>query len=82
MTLCFDFIGGGLGACSALVVSLITNLTGGLGMPSFHPVQGPFGVLTVCECFSEMIHFLLEKLRFIANCFCPMSRCINYTVCG
>ena len=51
MTLCFDFTGGGLGACRALVVSLITNLTGQLGKPSFHLVQGPFRVLTVSECF-------------------------------
>ena len=38
MTLGFDFIGGGLGTCSALVISIITVITGGLGKPSFHPV--------------------------------------------
>ena len=70
MMLCLDFIHGGLGACSALVVSPMTNLTGRLGKPSFHPVQGPFWELTVSECFSKMFHFFLEKFRFIANCFC------------
>ena len=80
MTLCFDFIGGGLGTSGALVVSLIISLTGGLSKPSFHPVQGPFVVLTVSGSFPEVLHFSLEKLRFVANCFCPMSKCINYTV--
>ena len=80
MILCFDFIGGRLGACSALVVSHITNLTGWLGKPFLHPVQSPFGDLAMCECFSEMLHFILEKVRFIANCFCSMGKSINYTV--
>ena len=50
MTLCFCFIGSGLGACSALTVSPITNLPGWYGKPFLHPVQGQFGVLTVSEC--------------------------------
>ena len=33
MTLCFNFIDGGLGTCAALTVSPITNLTGWLGKP-------------------------------------------------
>ena len=36
MNLSFDFIGGGLGTCGALVTSIITNLTGGLGNSSLH----------------------------------------------
>ena len=47
MTLCFGFFGSGLGAGGTLFVTLITNLTGGLSKLSFHPVSGPFGVLTV-----------------------------------
>ena len=73
MTLCCDFIGGGLGAIGAMVVSLITSYTGGLSKPSFHPIKGPFGALKVSECFPEVLHFCLEKLRFIANYFCPVS---------
>ena len=49
MTLGFKVIGSGLGACSALTVSPITNLTWSPGSPFLHPVQGPFGVLTVGE---------------------------------
>ena len=69
MTICFDFIGGGLGACHTLVVSHINNLNGWHSKPSLHPVQNPFGVFTVSQCFSEMLNFPLEKLRFIAICF-------------
>ena len=47
MTLCFDFFGGGLGTCSALTISHITYLTGWLGKPFLHPVQGPFEVLSM-----------------------------------
>ena len=79
MTLGFYFIDGGLSANSALVVSITTTLTGKLRKPSFHPVYGPFGVLAVSEHLPEMIHFFLEKLRFITNCFGPVGKCINYT---
>ena len=60
MTLCFYFICSGLGACGALTVSHITNLTGWLGKPFLNPKQGPSGVLTVTEYFPEVLHFLLE----------------------
>ena len=75
----FNFIGDGLSTSSALVINIITFLTGRLGKPPFHPVYGPFGVLKVNECFPEMIHFFLEKLRFITDCFSPVSECVNYT---
>ena len=45
MTLCFYFIGSGLGACNALTFSPITDLTGGLGKSFLHPVQACFGYL-------------------------------------
>ena len=60
MTLCFYFVGGGLGVCGLLTVSPITNLTGWLGRPFLHPVQGSSGVLTVSEYFPEMLHLFLE----------------------
>ena len=40
-TFCFYFIGSGLGACSALPVSPISNIPGWLGKPFLHPVQDP-----------------------------------------
>ena len=49
MTLCFYFIGRGLGACSAMTFSSIINLTSGIGKPFLDPVHGPFGVFTVGE---------------------------------
>ena len=68
VTLEFYFIGGGISTSSALGISLI------------HPVYGPIGVLAVGECLPEMIHFFLEKLRFIANCFDPVGKYIDYTI--
>ena len=80
MTLGFDFIGGGLGASSALATSIITSLTDGLSKPSFHPVYNPSGLPAVSECLPEMINIFLEKLRFITDCFSPVGKCINYTI--
>ena len=60
MTPCFHFIGSGLGTSGILPFSLITNLTGRLGKLFLHPIQGQFGVLTVCECFPEVLHYFLE----------------------
>ena len=80
MTLGFNFIGGGLSASSTLVVSIITFPTGRFVKPSFYPVYGPSGVLTVSEFLPEMIHFVLEKLRFITDCFISVGKCVNYTV--
>ena len=57
MTLCFGFFGGGMGACRALFVSLITSITGGLGKPSFHLVKGPFWVLIVSAFLRCFISF-------------------------
>ena len=65
MTLGFDIIGSGLGAWIALTVSPITNLTGWLGKPFLHLVQGPFGVFTMGDCLPEMLHFFLEYIRFV-----------------
>ena len=65
MTLGFYFIGDGLSASISLVVSIITFLTGRLSKPSFLPVYGLFGVLTVSECLPEMIHFILENSRLL-----------------
>ena len=80
MNLCFHFIGSGLGACSTLTVSPITNLTGWLSKPFLHLVQGLFGVLTVGESLPEVLHFFLEHLRFATYCLCPVSKSIYYTI--
>ena len=60
VTLCFNFIGSGLGASSALTVSPITNLAGWLGKPFPDLVQGPSGVFTMGEHLPEVLHFFLE----------------------
>ena len=79
MTLSFDFIGSGLGTCSALVVSAINDLSGGPVKPFLHLVQSPFWVFALGECLPEMIHFFVEKLRIATHCFGPMGEGINYT---
>ena len=79
MALGFNFIGSGLGACGALVVSLIIDLTGGPIKPFHHLVQIPFRVFTLGECLPEMIHFFAEKLRIATHCLGPMGEGINYT---
>ena len=79
MTLGFDFIGSGLGACGALVVSPINDLLGWPVKHFLHLVQSPFGVFTLGECLPEMIHFFAEKLRIATHCFGPMGEGIIYT---
>ena len=79
MTLGFDFIGSGLGACGALAVTSINYLPGGPVKPFLPLVQSPFWVFTLGECLPEMIHFFAEKLRIATHCFGPMGEGINYT---
>ena len=79
MTLGFDFIGSGLGTCSAPVVSPINDPPGGPVKPFLHLVQSPLWVFTLGECLPEMIHFLVEKLRVATHCFGPMGEGVNYT---
>ena len=69
MTLGFDFTGGGLSTSGVLGIGTVVSLAGKFQEPSFHPVYGPFGVLAVSEYFPEVVHFFLEKLRFVASCF-------------
>ena len=73
MVLGYDFIGSGLGACGALVVSPISYFPGGPVEPFLHLVQSPLGVFTLGECLPEMIHFFVEKLRIATHCFDPMG---------
>ena len=47
MNLCFNFIGSGLGTCSALFVNPISTFSGGLVNPFLHLVQSPFGVFAL-----------------------------------
>ena len=79
MTLGFDFIGRGLGACGALAVSPTIAFTGMPVKPCLHLVQSPFWVFTLSECLSEMLHFFVEKIRIATNCFGPMGEGIIYT---
>ena len=80
MTLCFYFIGGGLGACSTLAISPIINLTCWLGKPFLHPVQGPFGVFIVSAFLRGSISFWSNS-GLLQTIF-PISKCIYYAVLG
>ena len=51
VTLGFDFIGGTLGNCGALVASLINNLTGRPVESFLHLVQSPFRILAFSKAF-------------------------------
>ena len=73
ITLCFDLIGSGLGACGALIVSPISNLSGGPFKPSLHLAQNPFRVFALHEGLTEVIHFFAEKLRIATHCLGPMG---------
>ena len=79
MALGFDFTSSRLGACSALVVSLIKYLTEGPVKPFLYLVQSSFWVFTWVECLPEMIHFFAETFRVATHCFGPMGEGINYT---
>ena len=63
MTLSFNFIGGGLGAYGAMIVSLTSNLPRRLIKLFLYLVQSPFRVFALGECLPEVIHFFAEKFR-------------------
>ena len=77
MTIGFNFIGGGLGTCSVLIVNSIINLPGRPVKPFLHLVQSPFRVFALGECLSEVIHFLAEKLRIVTHCLGPIGEGVN-----
>ena len=79
VTLCFYFIGGGLGTCSALVVSPISNLHGGLVKPFLHLGQSPLWIFSLDECLPEVAHFFVEKLRIATHCLGPMGEGVHNT---
>ena len=79
MTLGFNFIGSGLGACGALVVNPINDLHGGPVKPFLHFIQSPLWVFKLGECLPEMIHFFAEKLRIVTDWFGPTGEGINYS---
>ena len=79
MTYGLDFIGSGLGASGALIVTPFNYLPGGPVKPFLHLVHSPFWVYTLGECLPKMIHFFAEKLRIVTHCFGPMGEGINYT---
>ena len=80
VTLGFYFIGSGLGACSTLAVSPITDLTGRPGKSFLHLVQSPLGVFAIGKSFPEMFHFFLEELTIATDCFGPMGVGTNDTI--
>ena len=43
----------------------------------FHPVHGPYRVFAVVECFSEVVHFFVEKLWLTAYCSSPTGKSVN-----
>ena len=55
MTICFDFIGSGIGKCGALVASPINDLPEGPVKLLLHLVQNAFWVFILGECLPEMI---------------------------
>ena len=79
MTLGFNFIGGGLGTCSALVVNPISNLPRGPVLPFLHLAQSPFRIFTLGECLPVVVHFFVEKLRIAPHCLEPMVEGVNNT---
>ena len=80
VSLVFDFIGGGLSTSGVLVDGTVVSLAGKVQEPSFHPVYGQFGVLAASECLPEVVHFIVEKLRFVAYCFGFLGESINYII--
>ena len=79
MTLGFNFIGSGLGTCSALVVSLFSNLSGVLVRPFLHLVQSPFGVFALGQCLPEVGLVFVEKLRIATYCLGSMGEGVDST---
>ena len=80
VTLSFNFTGNGLGACSTLAASPITDLPGRLGKSFLYLVQSPLGVIAISKSFSGMLHFFLEEFRIAIDCFGPMGQGTNDTV--
>ena len=77
MTLGFSLIGGGLGACGALIESPISNLPGRPVESFLRFVQSPFRVFALGECLSEVIHFFVEKVKITTHCLGPMGEGVN-----
>ena len=78
MTLCFNFIGGGLDAYSALfVIPSVTFLESLLSL--FSTFQSPFMVFALVECLPQGIHFFADKIRIATQCLGPMGEGVNNT---
>ena len=82
MTLIFNFIGDGLGSCSALVVNPINNLTGRPVESCLHLVQSLFRIFAFGESLPEVVLFLLEQLRLAKHCCGPMGEGVDDTKFG
>ena len=64
------------------VVAPIINLSGRPVESFLHLVQGPFGVITFGESFSEVILFFLKQLRIAAHGGGPMGEGLDDTKLG
>ena len=82
VTLIFNFIGGRLGNCGALVANPIIDLTGRPVKSFLHFVQSPFSIFTFGESLPEVVLFLLDQLQLGAHCFGPMGEGVDYTKLG
>ena len=82
VTLIFNFIGDRLGRCCALVVNPIIDLTGRPVESFLHLVQSPFRIFAFGESLPEVVHFLLEQLRFAPHCCGPMGEGVDDTKFG
>ena len=56
-----------------IVIAPIIDLSGRPVESFLHLVQSPFGVVTFCESFPEVILFFLKQLRITAHCGSPMG---------
>ena len=68
-----------VGACSALIVSPISNLLGGPVMPFLHLVQSPFRVFTLGECLPENDPFLCKEAQDCYTLLEPMGEGVDNT---
>ena len=78
VTLGFDFISGGLGACGTLAVS--PDITGRPGKSFLHLVQSPLRVIIIGKSLAEVLHFLLKEFRIATDSFGPMGEGTNDTI--
>ena len=78
VTLTFHSMVGRLGTAVAPII----NLSGRPVKPFLHLVQSPFGVVTICESFPEVLLFFLKELRIAAHGGGPVGEGLDDTELG